>query len=130
PMDYIRRHLGKELCGLLDLIEGGTAGDERLRAIAAIAIDAELLVADEDERAVLLGLVPGPKQAELAQRLGSLGDEQPLHYLHTLKWTPDERRELLEFLGFTVERAQPQVPAYKRETAPDYALFPHQLRAA
>ncbi|RST18879.1 DEAD/DEAH box helicase [Streptomyces sp. WAC05374] len=130
PMDYIRRRLGKELCGLLDLIEGGTASDERLRAVAAIAIDAELLVADEDERATLIGLVPAPKQGELAQRLGSLGDGQPLEYLHSLKWTPDERRELLEFFGFEVERTQPQLPSLKRETAPDYALFPHQLRAA
>ena len=92
PMDYIRRHLGKELCGLLDLIEGGTAGDSRLRAVASIAIDTELLVADEDERATLIGLVPAPKQGELAQRLGSPGDRRPLEYLYSLKWTPAERR--------------------------------------
>ncbi|WP_237519232.1 DEAD/DEAH box helicase [Streptomyces sp. HUCO-GS316] len=129
-MSYIRGHLGKELCGLLDLIEGGAAGDDRLRAVAAAAIDAELLVSDGDERAALIRLVPEHKQAELAQRLGSLGAGQPLEYLRALKWTPDQRRELLEFFGFTVDRAQQQLPSYKRETAPEYALFPHQLRAA
>lgn len=130
PMEYIRRHLGKDLCALLDLIEGGAAGDDRLRAVASVAVDAELLAADEVERTALIELIPEPKHAELAQRLGSPGDAPPLPYLHELKWTADERRELLEFLGFTVDQAKPQPPAAKRETAPEYALFPHQLRAS
>ncbi|WP_436955264.1 DEAD/DEAH box helicase [Streptomyces sp. SudanB182_2057] len=130
-MSYIRAHLGEQLCSLLDLIEGGTAADDRLRAVAPIAIDAERLVAEETERSALIALLPGPKQAELAQRLGSVGDEPaPLNYLQNLKWTADERRELLEFLGFTIDRA-PSLPlAFKQEAAPEYGLFPHQRHAA
>lgn len=129
-MEYIRGHLGKELCALLDLIDGGTAADSRLRAVAAVAIDAERLVTEDAERSALFPLIPDAKQAELAQRLGLLGDGQPLTYLQGLKWTADERRGLLEFFGFTVDRAQPELPSFKRETTPEYALFPHQRRAA
>ncbi|MFE2521974.1 DEAD/DEAH box helicase [Streptomyces mirabilis] len=131
PMAYIRGHVGERLCALLDLIEGGAAGDDRLRAVAPIAIDAERLVADEAERSALIALVPGPKQAELAQRLGSVGDEQPpLDYLQSLKWSADERRELLEFFGFTIDRVPSLPPAFKQESAPEYGLFPHQRHAA
>jgi superfamily II DNA or RNA helicase len=130
-MSYIRTHLGEELCALLDLLEGGRASDDRLRAVASIAIDVENLVADEAERSALLAMIPGPKQRELAQRLGLADDGQaPLDYLQSLKWTADERRELLEFFGVTIDRAQPEPPSAKRETTPEYALFPHQLRAA
>ena len=131
PMAYIRRHLGEQLCALVDLVEGGTASDDRLRAVSAIAIDAERLVADEAERSALIALIPAPKQMELAQRLGSIGDgQQPLNYLQSLKWTADERREFLEFLGFTIDRAPSLPPAFKRETSPEYALFPHQRHTA
>ncbi|WP_242675747.1 DEAD/DEAH box helicase [Streptosporangium minutum] len=131
PVSYIRAHLGEQLCALLDLIEGGTAPDDRLRAVAPIAIDAERLVADEAERSTLIEMVPSPKQAELAQRLGSVGDGQaPLGYLRSLKWTADERRELLEFFGFTIDRVPSLPPAFKQEAAPEYALFPHQRHAA
>ncbi|WP_432097470.1 DEAD/DEAH box helicase [Streptomyces sp. bgisy100] len=131
PMAYIRRHLGEQLCALLDLIEGGAAGDDRLRVVAPIAIDAERLVADAAERSTLIAMVPGPKQAELAQRLGSLGDEQSSQeYLQSLTWTADERRELLEFFGFTIDRAPSLPPAFKQETVPEYSLFPHQRDAA
>ncbi|MFI8879511.1 DEAD/DEAH box helicase [Streptomyces sp. NPDC055243] len=131
PMAYIRRHVGERLCALLDLIEGGAAEDDRLRAVAPIAIDAERLVADDAERSALIALVPGPKQAELAQRLGSVDDEQqPLDYLQSLKWTTDERRELLEFFGFAIDRVPSLPPAFKQESTPEYGLFPHQRHAA
>ncbi|MEU0490801.1 DEAD/DEAH box helicase family protein [Nocardiopsis sp. NPDC006139] len=131
PMSYIRGHLGEELCALLDLLEGGRAEDDRLRAVASIAIDVEHLAANEFERSALIAMVPGPKQRELAQRLDLANDEQtPLECLQSLKWTADERRELLEFFGFTVDRTRPEPPPPKRGTAPEYALFPHQLRAA
>ncbi|MEK8171504.1 hypothetical protein NKH77_25110 [Streptomyces sp. M19] len=70
PMPYIRERLGKHMCALLDLIDGGSAGDERLRAVAAVAVDAEKLVANQTDREELLRLLPADKQAELAQRLG------------------------------------------------------------
>ncbi|WP_236574750.1 DEAD/DEAH box helicase [Nocardiopsis sp. FR26] len=131
PMPYIREHLGEQMCDLLDLLEGGRAGDDRLRAVAPIAIDVEHLVANEAERSALIDLVPIPKQAELAQRLGSVdGRQPPLDYLLGLRWTADARRELLEFLGFTIDRAPSLPPAFQQETAPEYALFPHQRRAA
>ncbi|MEV0584010.1 DEAD/DEAH box helicase family protein [Nonomuraea sp. NPDC050310] len=131
PMSYIRGHLGEQLCALLNLIEGGTAPADRLRAVAPIAMDAERLVADEAERSALIDMVPDPKQAELAQRLGYVGDGQaPPDYLRSLKWTADERRELLEFFGFTIDRVPSLPPAFKQEAAPEYALFPHQRHAA
>lgn len=131
PMPYIRERLGKDLCALLDLIAGGTADDERLRSVATVAIDAEELVSSGSERDELLHLLPAAKQAELAQRLGagSPGTD-PLAYFGSLKWTADERREFLEFLGFTVEQAPVRQPAYRQEREPEYALFPHQRRAA
>ncbi|WP_026313774.1 DEAD/DEAH box helicase [Actinomadura flavalba] len=131
PMAYVRDHLGEQLCSLLDLIDGGVAGDDRLRAVAPIAIDAERLVADEAERATLIAMLPGTKQAELAQRLGLVRDEHPpMSYLRSLKWTVDERRELLEFFGFTVDRAPSLPRVFAQEAAPEYGLFPHQRRAA
>ncbi|MGY2025883.1 DEAD/DEAH box helicase [Nocardia gipuzkoensis] len=130
PMSYIRAHLGEQLCALLDLIEGGAAGDDRLRVVASIVIDAERLVADEVERARLIALIPDPKQTELAQRFGSINGQRPLEFLQSLKWTAQERRELLEFFGFTVDRVPPLPSAFKQETTPEYALFPHQRRAA
>jgi superfamily II DNA or RNA helicase len=130
-MPYIRERLGKDLCALLDLIDGGSASDERLRAVAQMVIDAEKLVADEAERAELLALLPAAKQAELAQRLGvdtASGDLQDA--LPDQKWTLDQRRDLLEFLGFTIDRAPEQPPLFRQDRDPLYALFPHQRRAA
>lgn len=105
PMHYIRGHLGEELCALFDLLEGGRAEDDRLRAVASIAIDVEHLATDEAERSALIAMVPGPKQRELAQRLDLANDEQtPLEYLRGLKWTADECRELLKFFFDTGQK--------------------------
>lgn len=131
PMSYVRERLGKELCALLDLIEGGTADDGRLRAIATVAVDAEKLVANKADRAELLRLLPAAKQAELAQRLGGVDTSiEPLAYLGGLKWTSDERRGLLEFFGFTIDRVPASPPLFQQDCEPEYALFPHQRRAA
>jgi DNA repair protein RadD len=131
PMSYIRERLGGDLCALLDLIAGGTADDQRLRTVAAVAIDVEKLVDSRPERDELLQLMPAPKQAELARRLGadsSVADH--FAYLRDLKWTADERREFLEFLGLTIEPVSVRRPAYRQECEPEYALFPHQRRVA
>ncbi len=131
PMPYIREQLGDRLCALLDLLNGGAADSDRLRAVASINIDVERLVADGAERATLLGLLPEPKQIELVQRLGARVDGQsPLDCLRELDWIAEQRRELLEFLGLAVDRAPSLPPLYSARTAPDYALFPHQRRAA
>ncbi|MEV7508242.1 DEAD/DEAH box helicase family protein [Streptomyces sp. NPDC091201] len=130
-MSYIRERLGKELCALLDLIDGGAAEDERLRAVASVAIDAEALVADAAEREELFALLPAVKQRELAQRVGSEeAGTEPLVYLKSLKWSLDQRRELLEFLGFTIDRAPAAQPLFRQDCGPEYALFPHQRTAA
>ncbi|NEA58852.1 DEAD/DEAH box helicase family protein [Streptomyces sp. SID13666] len=130
-MPYIREKLGKELCALLDLIDGGATTDERLRAVAAVAIDAERLTADTAERKELLALLPKAKQKELAHRLGlDPPSAEPLAHLRALKWTADQRRELLEFLGFTIDRVPVTPPAFRRECEPEYPLFPHQRDAA
>ncbi|MEV6221747.1 DEAD/DEAH box helicase family protein [Nocardia fluminea] len=131
PMPYIRERLGDRLCALLDLLNGGAVDSDRLRAVASVNIDVERLVVDEFERATLLAMLPEPKQIELVQRLGALVDgQQPLNGLRDLNWTAEQRRELLEFLGLTVDRAPSISPAHSVHTAPDYALFPHQRRAA
>ncbi|MEV0110585.1 DEAD/DEAH box helicase family protein [Nocardia sp. NPDC050799] len=131
PMPYIRERLGDRLCALLDLLNGGAADSDRLRAVASVNIDVERLVADDVERSTLLAMFPEPKQVELVQRLGALVDgRQPLDCLRDLDWTAEQRRELLEFLGLTVDRAPSLPPAYSVQTDPDYALFPHQRRAA
>ncbi|MFJ9592407.1 DEAD/DEAH box helicase [Streptomyces virginiae] len=130
-MSYIRERLGKDLCALLDLIDGGAAEDERLRAVASVAIDVEVLVADAAEREALFALLPAVKQRELAQRLGSEGaGSEPLVHLNSLKWSLDQRRELLEFLGFTIDRAPAVQALFRQDCGPEYALFAHQRSAA
>lgn len=131
PMPYIRERLGKHMCALLDLIDGGSADDERLRAVAAVAVDAEKLVADQADRKELLRLLPADKQTELAQRLGADGaGTQALVYLNSLKWASEQQRELLEFFGFSVDRAPVLPPLFRQDAEPEYGLFPHQRRAA
>lgn len=131
PMAYVRVRLGDDVCKLLDLVDGGTASDERLRAVARVAIDAERLVANSTDRGELLRLLPQVKQSELVKRL-ELDDAgpRPIDTLVDLPWTADQRRELLEFLGLTVERAPAPPPTFRRAAEPDYGLFPHQRRAA
>ncbi|WP_231509932.1 DEAD/DEAH box helicase [Streptosporangium roseum] len=131
PMSYIRDRLGKDLCALLDLIDGGKVGDERLRAVASVAIDAEALVADAAERQEFFALLPAAKQRELAQRLGGeQTDTRALVHLNSLKWTLDQRRELLEFFGFIIDRAPAVPPLFRQDCEPKYSLFPHQRSAA
>lgn len=131
PMSYVRARLGEHVCKLLDLMDGGSAADDRLRAVARVAIDAEKLVANRADRGELLRLLPASKQVELAHRLGAEGaGPHPLDYLAALPWTADQRRELLEFLGFMVERVPPLPPVFRQANEPEYGLFPHQRRAA
>lgn len=131
PISYIRDQLGTDLCGLLDLVEGGVAEDAKLRAVAASAIDVEKLIAAQDSRTAFLAFLPANKQAELAQRLDKDDDGQdPGAYLKSAKWTLDQRQELLEFLGFTVDRVPTPAIRPAGECEPDYGLFPHQRDAA
>ncbi|MFD0653015.1 DEAD/DEAH box helicase [Streptomyces malaysiensis subsp. malaysiensis] len=131
PMVYIRERLGKHMCALLDLIDGGSASDERLRAVAAVAVDAEKLVSNETDRDELLRLLPADKQTELAQRLGADDSgTNALVYLNGLKWASEQQRELLEFFGFSIDRAPALPPLFRQDSEPEYGLFPHQRRAA
>jgi superfamily II DNA or RNA helicase len=131
PLSYVRERLGDDVCALLDLIEGETASEDKLRAVAAGAIDVERLLADPHDRERFLALLPAAKQAELAQRL-ELADarQAPTDYLRGLAWTVEQRHELMEFLGFTVDRVPTAAPPAQRESDPEYALFPHQRDAA
>ncbi|GAA2183395.1 DEAD/DEAH box helicase [Micromonospora lupini] len=131
PLSYIRDRLGTDLCGLLDLIEGGSADEAKLRAVAASAIDHEQLLAHPNSRTGFLAFLPTSKQAELARRLGLAGEGQdPAAYLQSLKWTLEHRQELLEFLGFTVDRLPTPELLANRSCPSDYGLFPHQRDAA
>jgi superfamily II DNA or RNA helicase len=130
-MSYVRERLGKDLCALLDLVEGGGASDERLRAVALVAVDAEKLVGEESERKELLGLLPIDKQLELAQRLAvDTSGRSFLDAVDDLAWTIEQRRELLEFLGFTIDRVPTRTSLVRQDAEPVYGLFPHQRRAA
>ena len=131
PLPYIRERLGRDLCALLDLIDGGAADAVRLRAVAAAAIDPERLLSDRANREQFLSLLPAAKQAELAQRLEQVGaDQGSMKYLLSLKWNTEQRQELMEFLGFTVDRVPTSLPRLRTEPNPEYGLFPHQRDAA
>lgn len=130
-MSYVHERLGTDLCALLDLIDGGHTSDERLRAVALVALDAEALVADPVDRRELLALLPEAKRAELARRLEIETAGSDLLDLDSgMTWTSEQRRELLEFLGFTIDRVPPRPPLTRRDVEPAYGLFPHQRRAA
>jgi DNA repair protein RadD len=127
---YVRNILGSRLCSLLDLIEGGTASEDRLKAVAVVAIDPDTLMTSTEHRQEFLDLLPKGRQVELAQRLKFVGPAADAsEYLLGLKWTLDERQELLEFFGFTVDRVSSAAGASDR-CEPEYGLFPHQREAA
>ncbi|WP_230420765.1 DEAD/DEAH box helicase [Actinomadura soli] len=88
------------------------------------------LVGDTDERAQLLDLLPKPKRAELAERLGSDGSAEPGTFLASLAWTADQRRTLLGFLGLIVDRAPEPPASFRSSSTATYPLFPHQRFAA
>lgn len=130
PLTYVRGLLGEHACDLLDLLHGSKGTDETLRKVAASAVVPERLVGDLLERTQLLRLLPEDKRAELAGRLGHGGPAKPGDFLEALPWSLDQRRTLLGFLGFVVDRA-PEVPVSVRSfTTPQYGMFPHQRLTA
>ncbi|MFI7406527.1 DEAD/DEAH box helicase [Streptomyces sp. NPDC049541] len=130
PIDYVRHLVGEHVCELLELLKGSKADDDALRAVAASAVSAERLVADPDERAQLLRLLPPGKQEELAGRLGRAGSTPAATFLARLPWSPEQRRTFHGFLGLVVERA-PEAPVSSlRRVESAYGLFPYQRTAA
>ncbi|MGI5205821.1 DEAD/DEAH box helicase [Spirillospora sp. CA-108201] len=125
----MRRQLGEHACELLDLLHGEYREDV-LRGVAASSVSVDRLIGDASERAQLLDLLPQPKRAELAERLGSDGSAEPTSYLASLGWTPDQRRTLLGFLGLIVDRAPEPPVSFRRSSTATYPLFPHQRLAA
>ncbi|MFF4520556.1 DEAD/DEAH box helicase [Streptomyces bluensis] len=130
PLAYVRHLLGDHACELLELLHVGEETEVVLRRVAASAVSVERLIGDADERALLLGLLPETKQAELADRLGREDSDQPDAFLSALPWTPDQRRTFLGFLGLVVDRAPEPPASFRSLCEPDYALFPHQRLAA
>lgn len=130
PIGYVRSLLGEQVCSLLDLIEGGQAPEQRVRAVAAAAVDPEDLLSEPESRERFLSHLSGAKRSELAARIGTdasrVSDDAP----QGLKWTPEQRRGLLGFLGLVVDRAPPEPPPNRKCCAPTYGLFPHQRVAA
>ncbi|MFI2204588.1 DEAD/DEAH box helicase [Streptomyces sp. NPDC020192] len=130
PIDYVRHLVGEHVCELLELLKGSKADDDALRAVAASAVSVERLVADPDERAQLLRLLPPGKQEELAGRLGRAGSTPAATFLARLPWSPEQRRTFHGFLGLVVERA-PEAPVSSlRRVESAYGLFPYQRTAA
>lgn len=130
PFPYVRRLLGADFCRLLDLLAGGETDEARIRAVAGDAIDLDQLITDAGEREELLRLIPKSKQVELLQRLQQDTDgAPPLAVLNALRWTADQRTELLEFLGRTVEIAPSPGPQNRTTVEPEYGLFAHQRDA-
>ncbi|MER6000859.1 DEAD/DEAH box helicase family protein [Nonomuraea angiospora] len=130
PIAYVRRLLGESVCELLELLQGSDADGDAVRTVAASAVSVEQLVADPDERAQLLQLLPPNKQDELARRLGRAGDTSGKSFLIDLDWSPEQRRTLLGFLGLVVDRAPDLPVSALRPVAPTYGLFPYQRTAA
>ncbi|WP_267596067.1 DEAD/DEAH box helicase [Carbonactinospora thermoautotrophica] len=130
PIDYVRSLLGEHVCALLDLIEGGSAAEERIRDVAAAVVDPERLLDDPDARDRFLSLLSDAKQRELVSRLGGDLSVAPATALRNLDWTPNQRRLLLGFLGLIVDRAPDEPIPARRDCAAAYGLFPHQRRAA
>lgn len=126
PIEYIRSLLGERTVSLLDLIEGGTASHERLRAVASSALEFDDLLAEPSWREKFLSQLPEPKVRELRHRLGLDDDEEGLG---DVAWTRAQLRELLSFLGLLVERVAEEQSPGRLEVAPSYGLFPHQRRA-
>jgi DNA repair protein RadD len=130
PISYIRVRLGKELCRLLDLVDGGKADEARLRSVANVALDPERLVASSPEREEILELLPEAKQIELLKRLQQeVGGAPPLALLNSLRWTLEQRAELLEFLGLAADQVSAPLPQSRTTTEPEYGLFSHQRDA-
>ncbi len=125
PIEYARSLLGERTVGLLDLIEGGTASHERLRAVAASAVEFAELLAEPSRRDNFLAHLPETKVGELRRRLGRDDGKG----LEDVTWTPTQSRELLGFLGLLVERVPEETSPDRLEVAPSYGLFPHQRRA-
>lgn len=125
PTDYVRGLLGEQTVALLDLIEGGSASEERIRAVAASAVEFSELLAEPGRREAFLAHLPDPKARELCRRLGV--DEEG--GVDGVAWTPSQLRELLGFLGLMVERAPDEASPDRLRVDPRYGLFPHQRRA-
>lgn len=130
PVTYVRRLLGEHACELLDLLHGGNGTEETLRKVAASAVSPEQLISNPEERAQLLGLMPGAKRVELAGRLGFEGTDEPDTFLEGLPWSLEQRRTLLGFLGLVVDRAPEAPVSFRSSSQPAYAMFPHQRLAA
>lgn len=130
PLGYVRELLGESACTLLDLLNGGSADEEMLRRVAASSISPEQLIAQPQERADFLTMLPEVKLHELAERLGWGGASNAGTFLGKIDWTADQRRALLGFLGLVIDRASDIPTAFRRTTSPAYAMFPHQRRAA
>jgi DNA repair protein RadD len=129
PLDDIKTLLGAPLLALVQLLTPGTDTEDRLRQVAAKALDPEKLLAVPCHRELVLRAVPAPKSRELATRLGAGTRHDPLAYLLSLAWTAAQRRTACGFLGQVVDR-QPRYVAESTDCTPKYGLFPHQRQAA
>lgn len=130
PLEYVRGLLGEDACTLLDLLNGGSAEETMLRAVAASAVSAEELLADADRRDDFLALLPAEKSEELAKRLGWDRVGRPSDFLVKCEWAAEGKQTLLGFLGLITERAPKAPPASRSVAEPRYGLFSHQRRAA
>ncbi|GAA1890358.1 DEAD/DEAH box helicase [Streptantibioticus ferralitis] len=130
PIAYVRRLVGEHVCELLELLQGSKPDDNTLRTVAVSAVSVERLVADPDERAQLLRLLPTAKQEELARRLGHADRSSAATLLARLPWSVEQRRTFLGFLGLVVDRAPEAPVSAVRGVEPAYSLFPYQRTAA
>jgi DNA repair protein RadD len=133
PVGYSHELLGEKAVALLNLIDGGTAPDTRIRSVAASSVDFTHLLADESSRSEFLRHMPTEKLAELGERLNQAvpagAAPGPGPAIPEL-WTPSRLRALLGFVGLVVERAPDEAPPDRAEVQPAYGLFEHQRRAA
>lgn len=130
PVSYVRSLLGEQVCSLLDLIDGGEASEERIRAVAPAVIDAEELLSEPESREGFLSQLSDAKQRELMARIGADVSKAHVDVFRSVAWTPEQLRGLLGFFGLVVDRAPAEPPPNRQRCAPAYGLFPHQRDAA
>jgi len=126
PDRQVRRLLEGRVLALLNVVSGCELGGQRLRQAVQAMVDFGALLGEAGSRALVLGLLPEPKRAELEHRLGRSVSPDA-----AADWTKSDISGLRAFFGLLEEdRIVPAPPAAPIESvASAYGLFDHQRAA-
>ena len=120
----LKRFLDPSVLSILDAIFGGNISGDDLRSIAHAIIDFDVVLGDQDERRLVLSLIPEQKRSELESRVG-----RSIHPADSGDWTEAEVRLLRDFFGLVEERIMPSAVPPTETITPAYSLFDHQRDA-